>query len=71
MSDILNINWKDVVKGLVVAVFTSILTAVYQMIERQDEISFKQLATIGSLSMIAYLIKQLGTDTDNKFLGKI
>ena len=71
MSDILKINWKDLVKGLILAVFTAVLTAVYEMLQKSEVIEFKKLALAGLIALTAYLIKQLGTDTENKFLGKI
>lgn len=71
MSDVMNLNWKDLLKGLLVAIFTAVLTTVYEMLEKQEVIEFKQIAIVGLLAMLGYLIKQLGTDTNNKFLGKI
>ena len=71
MSQILWVNWRDLVKGLIVAVFTAALTTIYGMLTQQVEIDLKQVGIIALTAMVGYLLKQFGTDTNGKFIGKL
>lgn len=71
MSKLFNLNGFDFIKGCAVAVFVAILTYIQQSLTDGGIISWKQLITISITSLIAYLIKQLMTDSDGAILSMI
>ena len=75
LSGFLELNWKDSVKGLFVAVVSGAITALLQVIQSGGlELGHAQLSmivTTAVVSGLSYLIKQLGTDENGKLGGKI
>ena len=76
MSSIFKLNLKDLFKGLVVALFVAVLTALSVIIKNHGifHMTIQDLESMlnsGSLAMIAYLLKNFLTDSDDKFVGKI
>jgi hypothetical protein len=72
MSNFLNINWKDLMKGLLVAVIGAILTAAYEAINAgtiQFTWAFWQpIVYTGIAAGMAYLIKNLFTNSTGNVL---
>lgn len=71
-SNLLNINWKDALKGFIVAVITAILAAVYTGIQNNTfPVTWADWRTIliaGCGAGISYVIKNVFTNSDDKFL---
>lgn len=71
-SNFLNINLKDLLKGFIVAVVMAILTAVYTAIEAGNLAFtwefFKPVLITGLGAGIAYLLKNLFTNSEDKML---
>lgn len=74
-SEILDLNLKDLIKGVIMAALAAILTTLYQLIfsvgftlSQNDLLVILKAAV---LAMLAYLSKQLITDESGKVLGKI
>jgi hypothetical protein len=69
-SKFLTLNLSDFWKGLIVAVFTSVLTVVYQSISAGNLVfDFKIVGSTAILAASGYLIKQLTTNSDGKPLS--
>ena len=52
------INWKDAVRGLIVAVGTAILTVIYTSVEAGNfNFDWKMLVKVGAASGLAYIMK--------------
>lgn len=69
MSNFFNLNLVDLAKGFIVAGLTVILTGLYEALSAGAFPSLAQLAQIGSLGLaagIAYLIKNLFTNSSGK-----
>ena len=68
------LNWRDFSKGFIVAVITVLLTGLYQAIEAgQFPTSWAQWRVILIASLgagIAYIIKNLLSNSQDKFLKK-
>ena len=63
------LNSKDYIKGLIVAVITSVLTVLSESLSAGDiVIDFKNITTVALTATIAYLLKNLGTNEDGDFL---
>ena len=72
MSGFLNLNWKDLFKGLIVAVLAAFLTgafAVFQSGVIEWTWAFWQPTVYASITAgIAYLLKNWLTNSDDKLL---
>lgn len=68
MSKFLTINWRDFLKGLVVAVLTAILSTLYNILSVGGAVTFRSVLVPGVLAMIAYLLKNLVTNKDDQLL---
>lgn len=73
-SNFLSLNLKDLIKGFVVAVSMAILTAVYTAIEAGNLAFtwefFKPVLITGLGAGIAYLLKNLFTNSQDQMLMK-
>jgi hypothetical protein len=70
-STFLNLNVNDLIKGLAVAVITSVLTIVYNTLQTGSlAFDWQAIATAALTSAIAYLMKNLLTNSDGKLLKK-
>lgn len=67
-SDFFKLNWRDLGKGLVVAVITAVLTYVYTALEAGDltAIDWKVVGTTAIISAVGYLFKNLVTNSDGE-----
>ena len=72
MSGIFELNWRDLIKGLILSVLTAVLTYIYQILQSGNlTIGWNQVALVSITALLGYLIKNLATDTNGKLLGKI
>lgn len=70
-SKLFTLDGKDLLKGLILAVITAILTGIYQIVQTNaalDWATFKPIATATVLAVISYLIKNLATNSNGQFL---
>ena len=67
-SDFLNLNWKDFVKGLLVAVLTAVITYLYGVIGTGDftAIDWKMVGSTALIAALAYLSKNLFTNSEGE-----
>ncbi len=70
MSAFGKINLSELLHGLIVAIATSVLTVLLQMLSA-GQIDWRQLALAGVGAMAAYVLKVLGSDEAGKIAGKI
>lgn len=71
MSGLLKLNINDLVKGLVVAVLSSVLSVVYTALQNGGAIDWAFVGNAALVATVSYILKQLGTDQDGKLVGKI
>jgi hypothetical protein len=70
-STFLNLNFNDFVKGLAVAVLTSVLTIVYDVVQTGSlTFDWKHIGTAAITTAIAYLLKNLFTNSTGTLLKK-
>lgn len=71
MSTFLNLNIQDLAKGLIVTMLTSVLTIAYQTVSDGSLIfDWKAIGLAALTSGLAYLMKNLLTNSEGQFLGK-
>jgi VIT1/CCC1 family predicted Fe2+/Mn2+ transporter len=69
MSAFLNLNWKDFIKGLVVAVISAVITFVYETIQSGTLFQAGSLKAVGLVALtacLAYIIKNLLTNVQGE-----
>jgi hypothetical protein len=65
------LNFNDFVKGLAVAVLTSVLTIVYDVVQTGSlTFDWKHIGTAAITTAIAYLLKNLFTNSTGTLLKK-
>lgn len=71
-SNFLKLDTKDFLKGLVLAVLTAIITALYSLVQTGElaSINVNLVLTTAISSALAYLMKNLATNSDDKILKK-
>ena len=71
MSTILKLNVQDLVKGLIVTMLTSVLTIAYNTVSAGSlTFDWKAIGLTALTSGLAYLMKNLLTNSEGEFLGK-
>ena len=71
MSTFLNLNSSDFIKGLIMAVLSSVITVVYQTVEAGSlTFDWKAIGTMAITSALAYIMKNLFTNSTGKLFGK-
>jgi hypothetical protein len=71
MSTIFNLNIEDLAKGLIVTVLTSVLTIAYNTVSAGLlTFDWKAIGLTALTSGLAYLMKNLLTNSKGEFLGK-
>lgn len=71
MSTLLNLNIQDLAKGLIVTMLTSVLTIAYQTVSAGSlTFDWKAIGLTALTSGLAYLMKNLLTNSEGQFLGK-
>ena len=74
-SQLFSLNWSDVGKGFIVAVFSAIITALAALINVPGfsfgSVNWQSLLGVGLIAGISYLTKNFLSDSQGKFLGTI
>ena len=71
MSTIFNLNIQDLAKGLILTVLTSVLTIVYNTVSAGSlTFDWQAIGLTALTSGLAYLMKNLLTNSKGEFLGK-
>ena len=68
-SNLFSLNWRDLLKGLAVAVIMGVLTIAYEEITTEGVFDWKKISIAAFGAGLAYLIKNLGSDTQGNPLG--
>lgn len=71
MSGIFKLGWRDLVKGAIVSVVTSVLSMVLGALNKGETLDGKKIVIVALSTFIAYLLKQFVTDENGKLGGKI
>jgi hypothetical protein len=70
-STLFTLNTADFVKGLLMAVLSTVITIVYQTIEAGSLVfDWKAIGTMALTSALAYIMKNLFTNSQGKFFKK-
>jgi hypothetical protein len=70
-SSLFTLNSKDWIKGLVVAVLTAVITVVYSTIQTGTLVlDWKSISIAGISAALAYITKNLLTNSSDQFLTK-
>jgi len=66
-STFLNLNTNDFIKGLVMAVLSTVITVVYQTVESGSLVfDWKSIGTMALTTALAYIMKNLFTNSTGK-----
>ncbi len=71
MSDLWKLANTDFIKGFLVTILSAALTIIYGAIQGGGSVDWDQVFKVSTATGIAYLLKNLGTDSSGKILGKI
>lgn len=69
LSNLFRLNWADVIKGLIMAVLSAILTAVYQALVAHTPVDIYTMLDVAEISGVAYIIKNFFSDSNGAPLG--
>jgi len=70
-STFLNLNTTDFIKGLIMAVLSSVITIVYQTVQAGSLVfDWKAIGTMALTTALAYIMKNLFTNSTGNFFGK-
>jgi len=68
-SNFLSLNTKDFIKGLLLSVFTSVISIVYTSVQMGNLVFDKKaIATTALTTALGYIMKNLLTNSEDKFL---
>ena len=68
-SSIFTLNKADFLKGLVIAVLTSIITIIYNTVNSGSlTFDWKAISTAAASAALAYILKNLLTNSNDQFL---
>jgi multisubunit Na+/H+ antiporter MnhB subunit len=70
-SSFLNLNAKDFIKGLIVALITAVIAFLYEWIAAGKPLDLSMLKTVGLVALsagLAYILKNLGTNSQGQIL---
>lgn len=70
-SDLWKLTIGDFIRGLIVAVISGVLTLFLVVLQTGGKVDLKTIGTVALTALIAYLLKNLGTDANGDILGKI
>jgi hypothetical protein len=69
-SSLFNLNWKDIGKAFAMFVITPIVGYIYQILSAGGfDIDWHKVLVLAASGAVAYLLKQLGTDSQGNLLG--
>lgn len=70
-SKFLELDSRDLLKGLVMVVLVAVLTTSYEaLMQGGFNIDYQKIALAGVIAGVGYLIKNLGTDQNDRMLGE-
>jgi hypothetical protein len=70
-STFLNLNTTDFLKGLIMAVLSTVITIVYQTVEAGSLVfDWKSIGTMALTTALAYIMKNLFTNSAGQFFGR-
>ena len=70
-SKFLNLDSTDFIKGLIMAVLSTVITVVYQTVEAGSlTFDWKAIGTMALTSALAYIMKNLFTNSTGQLFGK-
>jgi hypothetical protein len=70
-SSIFTLNTNDFIKGLIMAVLSSVITVVYQTVEAGSLVfDWKAIGTMALTTALAYIMKNLFTNSAGQFFGR-
>jgi len=70
-SGFLSLDTKDFIKGLLLSVFTSVISIVYTYVQCGSLVfDTKTIATTALTTALGYIMKNLLTNSEDKFLKK-
>ena len=72
-SNFLSLGWKDILKGLVMAFLSALLTGIYQLFQTSSAlnwITIKPVVFVAIGAMLSYLIKNFFTNSQDQLLTK-
>lgn len=70
-STIFTLNTSDFLKGLIMAVLSSVITVIYQTIEAGSLVfDWKAIGTMALTAGLAYIMKNLFTNSNGGFLKR-
>lgn len=70
-SSIFTLNKSDFLKGLIIAVLTAVITVAYNTVQTGTlAFDWKAISTAAASAALAYIMKNLLTNSDNEFLKK-
>ena len=68
-SGFLSLNTKDFIKGLLLSVFTSVISILYTSVEAGNLVFYKKaIATTALTTALGYIMKNLLTNSEDKFM---
>ncbi len=71
MSNLFTLNWKDFLKGLLMAVLAPVIAIIYQSVELGSlTFDWSTILKASLLAGLAYIMKNFLTDSNGKFFGK-
>jgi len=71
MSKFLNLNSSDFIKGLIVAVLGTVISMVYSVLQTNSlEFDWKAIGMAALTSGMAYIMKNLFTNSEGKMMKK-
>ena len=71
MSNILNLNWKDFVKGALLAVAAAVLVVVQGALTSNAPIDWNMVLKVAEGAFVSYIVKNYFTDESGKLMGKL
>ena len=73
MSQLFKLDWRDLVKGLVMVLLTSVMVGLLTLLQNNVPLPYLNDPTVRAIlsAGLAYLVKNLATDTDGKLVGKV
>ena len=70
-SSIFTLNKADFLKGLIIAVITAVITILYNTVQVGSlSFNWKAISTAAASAALAYIMKNLLTNSDDEFLKK-
>lgn len=67
-AQLFKLGWQDLVKGLIIAVLSAVLTILINQLQN-GSIDWNNVLNVVVIATMSYLLKQLSTDENGKTLG--